>query len=411
MNKNKNARATVAVLGAGIMGSSVALYLARMGVNVKLFDQADRPFTGASRWNEGKIHLGYLYGADPSLKTARKLIPGGLAFPALVSDLVGRQLGTDMVTNHNDRYLIHRDSVVAPEEAFALATKVALLCEQHEAADSYFVPLKNAMPRRLSVSEYNTEHIVAGFEVPERSVSTNRIADYYVEALQASQNIKLVMGLKVAAVQQKSAGGERWFVDTLDAAGEKNSFGPYDSVVNTLWEGALAVDATVGLLPPLTWTHRYRLSLFAKCKQPVKLNSAVIGFGPFGDIKNYDGRHLYISWYDSGLLSEGHDLHPPVVHLPGPDAELNIVKEKLSKLGSLIPGVSGLLAHFESYSLKGGWVYAAGQGALSDRQSDLHRRDKAGLSSKGRYYSVDTGKYSIAPLLARKLVDELVNKL
>ena len=54
----------VAVLGAGIMGSSTALYLARAGIQVDLFDAADRPFSGASRWNEGKIHLGFLYAND-----------------------------------------------------------------------------------------------------------------------------------------------------------------------------------------------------------------------------------------------------------------------------------------------------------------------------------------------------------
>lgn len=51
---------SVAVLGAGILGSSVALFLARRGALVTLFDAKNRPFEGASRWNEGKIHLGYI---------------------------------------------------------------------------------------------------------------------------------------------------------------------------------------------------------------------------------------------------------------------------------------------------------------------------------------------------------------
>ena len=49
-----------AVLGAGIMGCATALWLARRGDRVTLIDAGDRPFAGASRWNEGKIHLGYL---------------------------------------------------------------------------------------------------------------------------------------------------------------------------------------------------------------------------------------------------------------------------------------------------------------------------------------------------------------
>ena len=49
---------TVAVLGAGIMGTCLALMLARRGRRVVLFDKAAMPMSAASRWNEGKIHLG-----------------------------------------------------------------------------------------------------------------------------------------------------------------------------------------------------------------------------------------------------------------------------------------------------------------------------------------------------------------
>ena len=62
------------------------------GVRVVLFDEADAPFSGASRWNEGKIHLGYLYSAAPSLRTAHLMLPGGLAFKGLVEGLIGRSI-------------------------------------------------------------------------------------------------------------------------------------------------------------------------------------------------------------------------------------------------------------------------------------------------------------------------------
>lgn len=50
----------VAVLGAGIMGTCTALYLARRGCVVTVVDAAAAPLSAASRWNEDKIHLGYL---------------------------------------------------------------------------------------------------------------------------------------------------------------------------------------------------------------------------------------------------------------------------------------------------------------------------------------------------------------
>jgi hypothetical protein len=57
--------------------------------------------------------------------------------------------------------------------------------------------------------------------------------------------------------------------------------------------------------------------------------------------------------------------------------------------------------------VEGGFVFAKGQGALSDPRSTLHRRDRFGVRRRGSYLSVDTGKYSTAPLLARSLAAEI----
>ena len=105
----------MAVLGAGIMGSSVAIFLARRGARVTLFDAEREPFSGASRWSEGKIHLGYLYAGDRSMDTARGLLPGGLAFKALTEELIGCSL-EPATTVDDDVFLVHRDSVVGADE-------------------------------------------------------------------------------------------------------------------------------------------------------------------------------------------------------------------------------------------------------------------------------------------------------
>ena len=56
---------------------------------------------------------------------------------------------------------------------------------------------------------------------------------------------------------------------------------------------------------------------------------------------------------------------------------------------------------------EGGWVYAAGRGALDDPRSTLHRRDRTGVVRDGRYLSIDTGKYSMAPWIADRLAADL----
>ena len=54
----------VAVLGAGFLGTGVALELARRGVAVHLYDRNDVCITQAGLRNEGKVHLGFTYAKD-----------------------------------------------------------------------------------------------------------------------------------------------------------------------------------------------------------------------------------------------------------------------------------------------------------------------------------------------------------
>jgi hypothetical protein len=57
--------------------------------------------------------------------------------------------------------------------------------------------------------------------------------------------------------------------------------------------------------------------------------------------------------------------------------------------------------------VRGGWVVAHGGGLLSDPMSRLHRRDEFGILLDDNYYSVDTGKYSVAPWLASQIAIDL----
>jgi hypothetical protein len=135
--------------------------------------------------------------------------------------------------------------------------------------------------------------------------------------------------------------------------------------------------------------------------------SAVIGVGPFGDVKNYNGRDLYLSWYPAGLAVEGTALAPPPVPPIDDTARADLIASVLTRLGAMLPSVAALRSHLETVRVEGGWVYAAGRGALDDRRSSLHRRDRAGVVRDGRYLSIDTGKYSMAPWIAEGLAADV----
>ena len=392
----------VAVLGAGIMGSSVALYLARRGVPVTLVDAADSPFAGASRWNEGKLHLGYMYSADPSLRTAQHMIEGGLWFRPLVEELLGCDLAPVSSTG-DDVYLCHRDSVVTPDAMAAYLARVNDIVRSHPAADRYLADVSRAGVARLDATRLgaltDSDEIRAGFHVPERSVQTRWVADRYVEALAAQRGVEYCMQTRVAAVVSGDGSDQGpWYLDTPGGR-----LGPFSHVVNARWEGRLAIDTQLGLAPERPWSHRYRLAVFLRTPRDVDGPCTGIATGPVGDDKNSNGRDFDRSWYPAGLVAVGGDVAPPAMAAQARPDDATIAARILAELQPLLPWTTTLREAAASVEVGGGWVFAAGQGQLSDPASTLHERSQYGIRRLGTYLSVDTGKYSTAPWMAREL--------
>lgn len=398
----------IAILGAGIMGMSTALMLARRGMAVEIFDLESQPFAGASRWNEGKIHLGYIYAADPALLTAKKVIPGGLRFKPIVEELLGCSLAS-VTTTRDDIFLCHQHSVVSPDTMQAYFKQVANLVRQHPDASRYLVDVSACDVAKLDSNQLSaitdSPEIVAGFRIPERSISTVWLANRFSDALQAEKNILAHMNTRVTAARPTAAGcpDQSWSVDTSNG-----SHGPYDHVINALWHGRLAIDHSAGIAPSGIWSNRYRQSLFLRTKKEIHAPSAIVVTGPFGDIKNYNNRDFYLSWYPEGLRVDSDAIEPPAPAALDDQAMRKKCDAILGRLETLLPAVKDIRANIESLSLEGGWVFAAGQGALSDPASTLHRRKDFGICQQGNYLSIDTGKFSTAPWLAKKLVEEFI---
>ncbi len=396
----------MAVLGGGIMGCATAVLLARRGVDVTLFEAADRVLARASRWNEGKIHLGYLYAGDRTLNTARRLMPGGLAFRRITETLLEQSIAPAIGAD-DEVYLVHRASVASVRATAQYLAAVASLVREHAEVAGSVAPDAGRAPATLASTDLaritDSADIVAGFRVAERSVSTNWIADRLEAVVAATPRLRLRLGARVAAVTPAADRTDRFHVQTAE-----DRDGPYDAVVNALWEGRLAIDRTMGLSPPAEFSHRYRVAAFVRLSQPVDVPSVVIGTGPFGDAKRYGERDVYLSWYPAGLLDESDALAPPTEPRGSADVDARLLIDITTQLGSIVPAVRQVLSNTDHASIRGGWVYANGRGSLSQPWSTLHRRDRVGIHRVGRYLSVDTGKYSIAPWLAQQVVDQLV---
>lgn len=384
-----------------MLGLCTALELARRRHRVTLIEGAPDVMQGASRWNEGKIHLGYLYAADPTLSTATRLIPGGLEFASIVEHHIGQRL--DRFSTDDDVFLVHRGSVVSADSFASYAARVAALVHDvasRTGAPRYLTEVIDAPPVRLSPSELGaaspSDDVVAGFRVAERSVSTVPIADLLCRAVGAEPRIQVHVGTRVTGVRRRD--DQRLDVSVRNVPDD--AFRCFDAVVNALWEGRPAVDASLGLMPPAPWTHRFRAALFATAPEST-LRSAVLCTGPFGDIKRYADGRLYLSWYDAGLLAEGSAIEPPYSDARlTPERQTAVRAGTLAGLAKYFPAVSSLARQATGFEVHGGWVYAIGRGSLADPGSSLHQRDKFVLSADRGYISVDTAKYSLAPWLA-----------
>jgi len=402
----------IAILGGGMLGTCTALELARRGRRSTLFEGASTLLQGASRWNEGKIHLGFLYAGDPTLRTAQRLIPGGLAFAALVRRLIERSLDA-FSTVEDDIYLVHRQSIVAPEAFEAYGRSTATLVREAASqanALQYLCDVTHAIIRPLSPSDLaqvtTADEVIAGYKIPERSISTVAVADLMQQAAANEKLIEIRASRWVIAVKRRLDGRFNVCTNATSIGREEE---PFDLVINALWEGRPAVDASLGIQPVAPWSHRFRAAVFAYAPD-VSFPSAVLCTGPFGDVKRYADGRVYLSWYSSGLLAEGHAIEPPRTSaVLDQSRSAAVLETTVQSLSHYLPAVRLLNESDRGLEVHGGWVYALGQGSLTDPASTLHRRDGFNMTIDRGYISIDTAKYSLAPWLAHSVAELIVS--
>ena len=78
-------------------------------------------------------------------------------------------------------------------------------------------------------------------------------------------------------------------------------------------------------------------------------------------------------------------------------------------LSARLPWVERIRRAAVDIRVEGGWVYSQGRGQLDDPHASVHQRSRLGFTRVGTYYSVDTGKYSVAPTLAAGLARAMMD--
>jgi glycine/D-amino acid oxidase-like deaminating enzyme len=399
----------VGVLGGGLQGCCVALALAERGVEVVLFDRNDDLITRAGAANEGKVHLGYMYAADPTLRTAGTMLRGALAFAPFLE----RHLGTSpalLATSKPAAYVVHRDSQHPPDEVWHYLNGVHDLIEQTAppGAKVYFRQDLSARPRRWSARErensFDGDLVLDAVETCEVAINPTRVGQAFRDRIAADPRIETRLGCNVVGVDDRN--GLRVIARDGGGAVEES----FDHVVNALWDGRLALNHSVGMEAGRPWLHRLKYGVSFRLPVGAEVPpSATFISGPFGEVVSYGDGLTYLTWYPECVLAMSQDLTPPDwPTYPGEPLRSQILSGTLRALAEIVPSLRRLDASaLPEATVKGGVIVAWGETDIYDRESELHKRYEIGITTKGRFHSIDPGKLTMAPLFADQCAERI----
>ena len=403
----------VAVLGAGLQGTCVALELARRGVYVDLYERNTVCLAEASTLNEGKIHLGFVYAGDRTLRTARLVSKAALCFQPLLRRWLGNAIDTIPVSSPF-HYVVHREGQIDPHAFAVYADCVTEFLASMAGGDAidYFGQDPTRPTQRLPPSVYDGLYdpatAAAVFQTSEISFDPEALAPILRQRLLETPEIRLLLGRKAVSVAKRH---DELIVRSVNSMDEYTEV--YDHVVNASWAGRLQLDASMGIAPQEKWTFRFKYFVRTTAPRGGPPVSATIVLGPFGDIASYTNGITYLSWYPTGMVARSSDIEPP--DLPGTlsgSEGRTLATSITSGLGSVIVRAPGLSEDLGlAPDVKGGWIFAWGTTDIDDPASRFHRRCDVGVHACGRYLSIDTGKLTMAPLFAVEAADCITSKL
>jgi len=380
--------------------------LATRGTEVDLIEANASVMDAASRHNEGKIHLGFVYANDPTFRTAELMFWGATEFAPLMRRWLGSAFD-DLPVSTPFNYAVHRETLLGPDRLEGAYRRITHLIHARSQRGSYFGVDDPGTVTRLRESEHSYgPSITEVFATREVAVSPGPLADLITKTVIDSDGINVMTDTIVTA-----ADAGRRLLETKTAEGEEQRLGPYDHIVNCAWAGRPAIDASAGLPIEGPWTFRmkYYLSATAPPDGPLVPSTTVV-LGAFGDIVDYGNTEFYLSWYPSGRRGWSTDLAPPSWPTsPSPTEADEIARQTMMNLEEVYPGVARLATmKGDGPVVRGGVIFSLGNTDVDDPDSGFHRRSDVGVASWGSYHSVDTGKYTTAPIFAVAAADRVL---
>lgn len=400
----------IAIIGGGLAGCLTALVLARRGLHCEIFEKNKHELFEASYFNEGKVHLGFLYAKDFTGETHRLMSRGAASFRTIVDELTGFDTVEALSTPF--LYAVHRDSLVSPEQFAAHLSRCteefAHSLRLKNTAGGYVDGRRKVTYELLDKSEWVSDLdqslFSAVFQTDEFGVDPRILAAAVSRAVRENSRVTLHTSSRVERVLNSP----HRRLSLVNAEDETMGDGYFDIVVNSSWADLLRIDKSMGIPLPVDWSYRFKLA--NRVFRPVSaedLSSVTVVLGAFGDIVNYGKEGgVFLSWYPSGRLLMTDDVD--LADWNGEDfrsQRTSAYEDSRRIWESMSKKVRDLNLNLSEVDSRGGMILATGRLDVDDPTSLLHSRVQIGLKTRGHYISFNTGKYTVAPLMATKAAD------
>lgn len=389
-----------------MLGVCLALEMAHRKIQVDLYDRESQCVTQAAQRNEGKIHLGFVYGADCSGQTSHRMIDGAFSFYPLLRRWIGPALDSVLISTPF-LYAVTHDSLLSVET-----------CDQHFAnierkflAYDQINYLGKTPPKMTKLSEkewrqtFNPEKIQAAYKTSERAIDVRAVAKLLQKAVDSSSKITFFPDSTIQHIASKH---NCWQINYTTPSQSQTK--EYDIVINALWDGRIEIDHQVGLFEKPPWSYRLKYAIFIHSTEPISLPSATIIQGPYGDLVNFGQGQYYLSWYPQcmqGFAKNTTSPPPWESNLSKPKAK-QLILETVNHLAEYIPLVAQINRQtMREFSVLGGIIYAGGDTDVNDPKSGLHKRYELDIKKNQTYYSINPGKYSLCPSFAYQAADQI----
>lgn len=256
-----NEAADVLVVGAGVIGSSIALELSRAGYDVLVVDKSAGPGHGSTSASSAIIRFTYSTYAGVATAWESKFCwedwSGHLGVPEPTALAAFRRTG-----------MLSLDSPLVPRQRqVALLREVGVPVEEldHEALHERFPYLDNGRywpPRPVTDESFAEDAVefLGGFLTPDAGfVDDPRLAAENLATVARGRGARFAFRTTVTAVDPVPTGGWRVRLgsgERIDAGVVVNAAGPWSSTVNRL--AGVGAEFTVGVRPLRQEVHQVR---------------------------------------------------------------------------------------------------------------------------------------------------------